>query len=295
MSISFDELEDRDIISIHIYTRASSRDHADVIHCKNTTDCCYYKNSSCLQSRIFNSLPCPYGYVTHIEGYTPRSKKYREWNKCISSHPAYSFLKNSFYDIRFGIVNDYYHFNVSHAGLDKKHYIFEPGMELSDEAWATNHQFFIKKEHCTINFLYKLFSLRPRDLFNNKIIKAYQEEVIPSVKAEIKSKAPELYSEYIEKYSGVNWIMNYIGMRAYLGTLKPGCSIRTRSGVFTLSEDRKTLSCMDLDLSFFNYAGLDLSLLPVQTSSIRIKIDVTKDMLIKINDNDIVDKHTVLV
>lgn len=278
-----------DIIGINIYGGKSlfrgvkeTPEEADIIHCDHASECSFYKAGKCLRCRSFmTNNTCVYGKVETAHGYTSRAAKHSAWNHHFHSHPAYAKVHALDKDVTFGIVGDYYCFCTSYAGIKGK--IYDEEHILCDDAWATNHTFFAKKEDVTADFLHKLFTAKPCSLMGG-IITDYQKKIVPSMKAEIKMKAPELYAEYEKAYPEEAEI-TYVGKRAYIYSLKPGCTLKKDGMSFILTEDRSKLICEEYRSAFA----------PFKAKKMYVEIVVEKDMVYEITNSDQVAEDTVLV
>ena len=78
-----------------------------------------------------------------------------------------------------------------------------------------------------------------------------------------------------------------IPKKAYVRTLRPGCEIRSENGIFTLSSDRKKLSCKRFSLFSTPFR--------TKGNFAHIEIEVTEGMACEIFDDDMVADDTVLV
>lgn len=277
-----------DIIGINIYGGKSlfkgvkeTPEEADIIHCDHASECSFYKAGKCLKCRLpFSKNDCVYGKKETAYGYTSRAAKHSAWNHHFHSHPAYAKVHALDNDMTFGVVGDYYCFRTSYSGI--KGMIYDEEHPLCDDAWATNHTFFVKKEDVTADFLYKLFTMKPCSLMGG-VIADYQKKIVPSMKAEIKMKTPELYAEY-EKGFPEEAGVTYIGKKAYIYSLKPGCILKKDGMTFVLTEDRSKLICEEYHSAFA----------PFKAKKMYLEITIEKDMVCEITSDEQIAEDTIL-
>lgn len=277
-----------DIVSINIYGGKSlfkgcreEPKQADIIHCDHAKQCSLYKSGNCLCCRSLGRSRCIYGKVERVQGYLDRAASNSAWCHHFRSHTAYGKLHLKKNDNHFAVIGDYYFFDTGFVGI--KGQVYEKGEPLLREAWTANSMFFVKKEDCTADFLKDLFDAVPYALTGGKINK-YQDVIVPSLKADIKKKAAELYAAF-EKAYPEDANVTYVGKTAFIHTLKAGCTIHDRNGTFVLSKDRSELSCEAYKSAF----------LPFGAKHITATVKVTEDMTCVITSDDQVAEDTQIV
>ena len=279
-----------------IFGGKETPERAEVISCERCTECSLYKAGKCLLvTAPLTCYRCPYGKMQEVKGYTSRAAKYSEWHRKWRNDETYGKL-GSIGKTYFARIGEYYFLNLSYFSIRPKNekddwetqYLdYRPKEGITDKKWAvvrfgkTCNIF--KKEELTVSLLNLLLSYKPYAMFGGEI-KDYQQKTVPFILQAIKKTAPELFADLIKEYPEYeNRIPDYKNRYAYIHTLKGGTVLKDCHGSkWTLSEDRKTLTCD-------SYSAL----LPFSGRNATVSMPVTDKMAVKIEDNDWVTEDTV--
>ena len=96
-------------------------------------------------------------------------------------------------------------------------------------------------------------------------------------------KALELYAEY-EKGFPEEAGVTYIGKKAYIYSLKPGCILKKDGMTFVLTEDRSKLICEEYHSAFA----------PFKAKKMYLEITIEKDMVCEITSDEQIAEDTIL-
>lgn len=248
---------------------------AEELYCDKYKECSLYKNNCCLRLIPLGGSPCEHGKINSITGYTSRAKKYSSFKTKYKTDEKYNKLKYPSNCLIAKIGEDIY--------LDV---IYTKVLWEKDEYKVKSTQIFskgvswIEEEKFNCDLLYKICSFKPYAM-NGELIRDYYEKQIPEMLQQLKKLLPELYKEFIIKYPEYDITPNYIDKYAYIKTLVKDSILIDNNGN-KLIFDGKYLICDNWKSSF----------LPFYANTANIKIEVTEDMLYKINDNSQVDENT---
>lgn len=181
-------------------------------------------------SGLYRHVSDPYFKMSQQEGYTTRARAHGELRR--KMRDDYPELENKLTGIKANLLEygEYVYINMPH--LDG----YVNPIVKDNEAFLNKN--LVHKERFTAEFLLTLINYRPRALFGNEVITSYENEAVPKLLIELKSKFPQLFAEVVSKSDTAKEIyeqLTYKGKRAKLATLKPG-DIELRLG-FT---DRQT-------------------------------------------------------
>lgn len=189
------------------------------IYCSNCDKCPLCKDrKECLYASKLTTGKCPYGRVESQRGKSSRSKSYYDLKYEYDNVPQElkAVLKGC--SAMFGEIGDYYFLNPVYVNIQFDNE--RNKLIVSDGYISFYHNISIyKKELFTKEFWKELFNFKPKNLFGSTISEYYRE-IIPAIKNDILSTAPELAKELeIEPIS-------HVGMLAKLKSLKPNIEVK---------------------------------------------------------------------
>lgn len=250
---------------------------AEIIYCDKSSECSEYKKGKCLKIAGPSAYGCKHGKLEVIKGYTSRAKKYNSFKFKYKEDEKYGNLKDSSSSVVAVIGEDVY-IKSKYAILEK---VKETGeYVVSCELFRSG--FWIPKSELTADRLYQMCVYRPRALMGGEIT-SYRKDVVPDIVLNIRRELPELYKEFIGKYSEFDVEPNYIGKRVYISTMVNGSKLYD-NGEFTLdkTKDKCVLVCDNWNGAFMPFGG----------ENAKIEINVTDDMKYRVTNNEQVDEDT---
>lgn len=170
------------------------------------------------------SKNAPYFKVKKIDGYTKRARKYGTLKrKMVEKYPDLENKMSSKAPLimPFG---EYVYIDLL--------YINNYNNPLVNSEGFYNAQY-VKKDKFTVDFVLKLLSYIPCDLYGREI-KEYQEKELPKFMRELKIEYPKLYNQVWDKSDKLKKIddeITYVGTVQKVKTLLPGKVRYTRGGV----------------------------------------------------------------
>lgn len=140
---------------------------------------------------------------------------------------------------------------------------------------------FVKREDLTCELMIKILNSLPINILG-RLITEYSNRIVPNVLYDMKTVLPELYNQVIEADPNLKELTpDFVGRYAYCSSIKDGAIISDRYGNKFVKEKGK-LVCNSYK-----------TFLPFESKLVRVEIDITEDMVFKIEDNSQVDKETV--
>lgn len=245
--------------------------------CNNAENYQAYKNGGCTALEH----ECPYSKIDFKTGYTQRAAKHFKWiseaRESVKGIPQLNLYK------KIAKVGDYIFFPYRHWYTDTKITTSEITKDTYRYAGGFSHPFpFIKKSDFTIDLFNNILNADPRTLFGNERITRYAKEIVPIIVQHTKEEMPEFWEEFAVKYPDVAnkyQELDCIGRRAYVKTLKKGCSFKTKKELFHWDGKQMTIK---------NYDGI---FLPIDGEATLIVVP-NDDAIIEIVDNCMVDSNT---
>ena len=273
----------------------NARWYAETVYCDNCDQCDFYNKQQCLRIYRFG-CGCHYGRKEHINGYTPKAKKYSEFYHKYRDDEMYGKLSyKPVNENRFAVVGDYLYFNFGLLCLQLlKEGENRNGKKISCKSGRTycivEKELFlmtdclIAKEDVTPAFLNKILKYRfSRLLFENNAdtTKQYRQKIIPDLLTQIQDRLPDLYNSLIAEYPEYKQKeKTYIGRIAYISTMADGSILETKNGEKYVLHDG------------FLTGIYHSSYLPFGSKQAEIRIKVTEDMTYQITHNSQVNENT---
>lgn len=247
---------------------------AEIIYCDNCKNCSLYKDGLCLRvTSSFNRTTCKFGKVEKITGYTSKAKKYYEFKNCYTQDITYNKLDYPNYRL-IGDLGDCVFLNLKIVEIKKSdlpsEYNLRVPFGLCDNSFIPKEDF----EDLTMDgLLYKIFTFKPRTLFDHAPIQNYNKDILPDLVMQFKNVFPELAQRFFDLYSDFNYNPNYIGKQAYIKTLMRGTKLTDCHGhVFVLEGDK--LKCTNYHV-----------FLPFGAKNAEMVIPLVGDEICEVKDN----------
>lgn len=246
--------------------------NVDITYCEKYKDCSFYKKGKCFcAGRIGPN--CKFGKKQNIQGYTSRALKYNEFRRKYREDECFAKLDEP--NNKIGKIKDTFVINMKYLHENE-------GGGYKIETNLVSHPLIcIPENEFTNNLIELICSGKPRTIFENEIIKSYQEKDVPRFLYELKTDFKEIYDEFIKEYPEYkNLEMNFIGRKAYINTLKNGAE---------LSDCHKNIWKIEND-EIVCYGWL--TWLPFGKTPTETRIKITDDMICEITDNNQVKEDT---
>lgn len=245
---------------------------AEITYCDKYKQCSFYKNGKCFSAGRWKPN-CKYGKKKREIGYTSRARKYQEFkNKYINNENYHKLEEPN--DI-IGKVGEEYVLNLSYLKkMDNGKY------EIETELWGNDLRY-IQKEDFTNELIKIIVDGQPKTIFDNCIIKSYQEEKVPRFLYELKTNFKNIYGCFIKEYPQYrNVSMNFKGRQAYIDSLKNGSELKDCHGNKWVIENNEIVC--------YNWE----TWLPFKGSATETRIKIKPDMKCEITDNEQVQENT---
>lgn len=257
-----------------VFSKSVEKSQGREIWCSACDKCELYKKKQCI-CRIYNLFSwctCKFGRMKTYEGPTKRAKAFHNFKCRFVEQPLYADKLDQPVNQKLFKVNGYVAIKLLYVGYN------EEGNNLTDPTFASGDWIFMKEEQFTNDFIYHVCTFKPQAMLGGEI-KSYQKEVVPEFISQLKMYMTDIYNNFISEYPEYKIEdVNYVGKKAYLSTLKPGCTVK--GFVF----DGEYLYNPDYHISFF-----------FLNTNVEVKVKVTDDMTIEITDNSQVDENTKFV
>lgn len=273
------------VINIHFFRPGfkNVKQRCEITYCNACEQCELYKKNQCLVSRGFfgeRNVRCPHSKFKVEEGYTPRAKAYASWFARKAKQYGEDLIdKLAVQDTKLVIVGgDYVYLPYDYL----KTFVNEINGIISDH--------FLKLEDFTTEKIYEIVTFVPRAALDYAEIKTYQEKEIPRFIQHLKEQLPGLYKRFLSEYPQYREKFeeketDYIGRTAKVATLRQGSVIRDcHSNRWVVTGDQ--IICDNCKTSL---------MIPFGRGPVRIVMDITDDMTVKITDNSTVDQNTIFV
>lgn len=265
---------------------------ADEIYCDKSDVCSLYNEGKCLRCRSFLSgINCKFGRNTVIKGYTSRAKKYYEFKNKYQNDEQYGKLR--YPDNLVATIGDILFIRTKYVNIKKiddiEHYTgcrsaLINGYEISSCSFFANAHIFIPISDVTNELLYAILTYRPHAMFSGSRIEDY-DNVVNDILVGLKKFIPWMYKDFIKAYPDMNREPNYIGKRVYINSLKPGTKFRFKE--YEWVYDGTYVRTNNFDVGIYSPWITETKVVE------EVKFKVTNKMVIKVEDNSIVDDDTV--
>lgn len=274
-------------INVNLYSSGSRGNptEADYIYCDKYKNCSFYKEGKCLRVRAFLAPGCKFGRNDIVRGYTERAKKYYTFQNKIKNDEVYNKL--SYPLNRVALIDGYLFMKLGYVSIrkitdktEKWKAVFKD--YAIDSMLIANDSTFVPIEDVKPEFLYKIFTYKPRAIMGG-IIDAYQDSVVPDVVQELKRVVPKIYDEFVAKYPEYIKEPNYIGKLAYLSTLADGSKVEDCHGNQFYKKDGK-FYCDNMTRGFVPFNGVA-----------KVEVIPNEKKSFKITDNSQVDENTKFI
>lgn len=246
--------------------------NVDITYCDKYKVCTFYAKGKCFCAGRLKQN-CKFGHKQNIQGYTSRAKKYSEFRKKYKEDECYGKLDEPNNII--GQIDDIFVLNTGYLYEDNnKGYYIDTHLGISPLVY-------VSKEKFTNKLIKLICDAKPKTIFENSEIKAYQEKIIPRFLYELKIEFKEIYRNFIKEYPEYeNKKMNFVGRKAYISSLKDGTNLKNDKGDFI--KNGLYLECKKWRSAF----------LPFNAEETELRIKITEKMTTEITDNNQVDENT---
>lgn len=245
---------------------------AEITYCDNCKECSFYKNNKCFNAGRWKPS-CKFGKKQIEKGYTSRAIKYHDFKKKYKSDEKYNVLEEP-NDI-VGKVGNIFVLNLRYLQeLEEGKYIVET--RFSDKLT------YIPENLFTNDLIKIICEGKPRTIFDNVIIKDYQEKIVPRFLHELKTEFSDIYNRFINEYPEYEKIEpNFIGRRAYIYSLRDGVELKDKALFVKEGEYLKSIE------------GWHSAFLPFNADEADMAIKINKKMTVEIINNEMVDENTI--
>ena len=256
------------------FSKAKEASEGREILCTVCDKCELYKKNQCVLRchSLFGWDTCKFGKLKVTRGPTRRAKSFHNFACMFKENPLYNKLSAP-EDQKIFKVNGYIGVKFKYVGYnEEKNCLTDPSFNSGD--WE-----FIKQEDFNNAFLYHVCTFEPCAMMGG-VIKSYQQEAVPEFLYQLQSYVPDIYNRFIQEHPEYALKeINYVGKKAYLKTLKIGCTIK--GFVF----DGEYLYNPNYHIDFFF----------IKNTNVEVKVKVTDEMVVEVTDNSQVDKNTKFV
>lgn len=246
---------------------------AEITYCDKCEQCSFYKNGTCFNAGRWKAN-CKIGKKERVIGYTSRAKKYYEFKHKYTVDEVYHVLNEP--NNRIGIVDDTVILNLELIKIDENMNITE------NVTISKNELVYIPLKDFTNEIIKRICDIRPRTLFNDGYIKRYYEEIVPRFLYELKTDFKDIYTRFINEYPEYDKEPDFVGRKAYIGTLNNGSEIvDCHSNKWIIENDEIVCYKWRTWLPFGDKR------IPTE-----IRIKITDEMTCEIKDNSQVNDNT---
>ena len=246
---------------------------AEITYCDNYKECSFYKNNKCFNAGRWKPN-CKIGKKQIEKGYTSRAIKYDAFEKKHKNDEKYHVLEEP--NDMVGKVGDMLILNIRFLKeLDDGRYTIET-------SFFDNKLVYIPENQFTNELIKLICDGKPRTIFDNVIIKDYQEKIVPRFLYELKTEFSDIYNRFINEYPEYKKIEpNFIGRHAYIYSLKDGVELKDKTLFVKDGEYLKSIE------------GWHSAFLPFKADKADMVIKIDKKMTVEITNNEMVDENTV--
>lgn len=247
--------------------------NADIIYCDKYKECSFYKKGKCFSAgRIGQN--CKYGKKENVQGYTSRAIKYGEFKRKYEEDECYGKLKEP--NNKIGKIGDTFVINMKYL-----HEKDGGGYEIETH-WFSSPLIYIPEKEFSNNLISLICDGKPRTIFDDVVIKDYQEKAVPRFLYELKTEFSDIYNSFISEYPNYkNKEMNFVGRKAYIYSLRDGVELKDEATFVKQGEYLKSIT---------NYNSC---FLPFKAKETELIIKINKEMTVEITDNSQVDENTI--
>lgn len=247
--------------------------NADITYCDKYKQCSFYKKGKCFSTGRIGP-DCKFGNKQNIQGYTRRAIKYGEFKRKYEEDECYGKLKEP--NNKIGKIGDTFVINMEY--LHEK----EGGGYEIETHWLSSPLIYIPEKEFSNNLISLICDGKPRTIFDDVVIKDYQEKAVPRFLYELKTEFSDIYNRFINEYPEYkDKEMNFVGRYAYINTLKNGAELKDcHNNIWKIENDEIVCYKWKTWLPF----GKET---PTET-----RIKITDDMKYKITDNSQVGENT---
>lgn len=273
------------VINIHFIRPGikNEKQRCEILYCNACERCELYKKNQCLNSRGFFgglNVHCPHSRCVVEKGYTPKAKSYASWFAGKAKQYGDDLVdKLATQNTKLAIVGgDYVYLPYKHL----KNFVNQI------EGIIAEH--FLKLEDFTTEKICEIVTFIPRASFDYAEIKTYQEKEVPRFIWHLKERFPDMYERFLSEYPQYREIFeekeaDYVGRTAKVATLRQGSVIKDcHSNKWMVTGNQ--IVCDRCDTSL---------MIPFGKDPVRIVMDITDDMTVKITNNSMVDENTIFV
>ena len=239
--------------------------------CNKTNECPLYSKGKCACFRYLlgSNQECPNAEYHHEIGPTKRAQSYNNW--VTSAKYLYSSTAKE-YKEKIALVADYIFIPISYL----------ESYWTSAKVNGVINKYFFKLENFDSKKIQEIVTYKPRNLYGD-IVDNYEER--NKFILQLKEVCPDLYTQWVKDFpdTAKNFInLSNIGRTAYIYSLPDGYIDRgfIKEGNYLINTELR-------DSLFRGKFGSELPL--------NIKIEINKDMTVKITDKNTTDKNTVFV
>lgn len=189
---------ERDLINVSYSSPFDGRDKNKAVYtyCKNAAQCPLLKESKCIQTGFMQK--CVYGSTSKKEGWTKRSRKFREFEINTKKHDLFNRVKCSTKK-KIAYVGEYVWLPYSHMNhVDWKNH--EGECQLGWEGHSgvfSNGAPFLKRSLFTVENISKIISFCPSAMIGGRIT-SYQAESVPEFLFDLSEYDKELFDKLAE-------------------------------------------------------------------------------------------------
>lgn len=267
------------LINVGLYGSGTrdSRLRAEYIYCDQAQECSAYKDGKCFCVTTLFQTKCGVGNVSKIDGGTKRSKMFQKVRQEAKENECYGKLSypGRTYIAKIGDKAFLTHMPVRLEEMSVGKLCW------SDPGFGAN-RIMISAEVLTPENIMTICSARPHALMGG-LIESYQKETVPMFLHQLSLVFPEKYKAFCEAYPDYEIAPpNWVGRFAKLSTCNRSKQYKDINGnVFYFENDE--IVCDHYKSEFAPFGAKDM----------KIRINVTDDMEVKITDNNQVLTDTV--
>jgi hypothetical protein len=254
-----------------LFFKRKKNDHAqlNLMTCSISEKCPLFAKNQCMNSSGLYSR-CIFGRKRAIGGPTGRARGLNKWISDYEKEYASVWDKSFSATLdRLTLIEDWVWVPYSHATMNN-------AVPFKDHAgeWIGGGSSWIKKEDFTPANIRSIILFRPQALFGGEI-SGYQREEMPKFVLHLAEVFPDLYEQTFNQFPELapyrQFVAKKVGRKAYVKTLKQGCSVY-------LDDDKKKgtwcwtglhLVSHDFRPSFFlresEYTSLEVKFVPTDT------------------------------
>ena len=243
--------------------------------CNNYKNCNAFKCGKCVVWSGFSGRKCPYGKKIYEYGFTQRARGYSKWIS--DRREQIKDIEQLSNQSGMCVIGDYIYFPYPFWSLANS----IPLLNEERSRFLSDAIVFLSKDRFDIDFIEKLINARPHAMMGGEITD-YQKKHVPLIVAHLRERMPDLFSNWVNKYSETYKrfeVIEYIGRVAKLNTLAKNCKLDDNS-----IWDGKKIIISEYNSSFLPFKGLAY-----------MEIIPNDNEKFKITNNNQVDDNTIFV